>query len=430
MGARYLAPSRRKFGGGGEGRQLLFLFSILFLWSLLSLPLLVRAENLTGEEPREEETLGEAGEEALFGAEELPLPSPTIPPVFEPTPEPPLPPAEPAKPLWQRETLRKVVEVTEKAVTRAAPAAGAIAVGSAAVSVGAAAAANPGGATQLFFPFLALRRRRIPLGRVVENKTGAPLANAVVTILDERGKPRTTLRTNADGTFGVLLPRGTYNLHVLRKGYKLAEHPRAPLFPGERYWQGKPFRVREDEALVPLVVAMNPLDAKQRPAVSLRQRWRMFFDRLSAWQSRWALPIIFIGAALNTWALWRQPSLLAYIFEVAYVLMFLWELWISHKMRKLAGQVRDALKRKPLDLALVRLVDAKTRAIVMTKVTTRGGHFFLMPPRGEYELQVVRAGYLPHRRPTADIGKGWRRFIRALIELQPLSHPAPTAYAR
>lgn len=59
------------------------------------------------------------------------------------------------------------------------------------------------------------------------------------------------------------------------------------------------------------------------------------------------------------------------------------------------GVVYDSLSKEPLDLVLLRLVDAKTNKIISTKVTGADGkYFFLVESNHEYRLEIQKSQYL------------------------------------
>jgi hypothetical protein len=62
--------------------------------------------------------------------------------------------------------------------------------------------------------------------------------------------------------------------------------------------------------------------------------------------------------------------------------------------RRAYGTVYDSLSKKPIDLALVRLVDVSTNRIMRTRVTDKLGRFSFFVPPGRYRFLVDRRGYV------------------------------------
>jgi prepilin-type N-terminal cleavage/methylation domain-containing protein len=58
------------------------------------------------------------------------------------------------------------------------------------------------------------------------------------------------------------------------------------------------------------------------------------------------------------------------------------------------GVVYDAGTKLPVDLAIVRLVNAANGRIVGTQVTDGGGRFMFLPPKGKYRIEVTKPGFV------------------------------------
>ncbi len=69
-------------------------------------------------------------------------------------------------------------------------------------------------------------------------------------------------------------------------------------------------------------------------------------------------------------------------------------LLIARRRRKKWGTVYNALSKLPLDLAIVRLMDAKTGRILRTMVTDKEGRYFFIVQPGKYKLAAVKPGYV------------------------------------
>lgn len=321
-------------------------------------------------------------------------------------------------------TSAAVVVPVSKGAASVAPAAAAVAIASTAATAAAAATGTPGGLlaiTQSFLPFLGLvRRRRPPLGRVVEDKTGLPVADVSLSFRDARGTVLETTRSRSDGTFAVLLQKGTYALGVERDGYELAREARAAIFPGEELYRGGPITVTSEEKVAPLVVVMKSLAGRVSP--SPVWRWlRGLSDRLRIAQARYAVWLLIGGAVVNSLALLRQPSLLLIGFELLYGVFLTLELLLSWKVQRAVGRVRDVQTKDPVSGAAVRLVDVRTQQAVATRVSSPLGHVLLMPAPGLYDLQVAHAAYRPFVLEGVHVRKGAVGSVRLRADLEPKS---------
>jgi len=76
-----------------------------------------------------------------------------------------------------------------------------------------------------------------------------------------------------------------------------------------------------------------------------------------------------------------------------YFLQFLFtQPWIliTSKKRKGWGTVYNSITKRPIDLALVRLYDAKTKTLLKSRVTDRDGRYIFFVDEGAYYLQVQK----------------------------------------
>lgn len=78
-----------------------------------------------------------------------------------------------------------------------------------------------------------------------------------------------------------------------------------------------------------------------------------------------------------------------------FYLIFTQPLLLLRKRKEYAwGVVYDSQKKLPIDLAIVRLVDAVTGRVAQTRVTDHAGRLFFFAAKGTYRLEVVKPGYV------------------------------------
>lgn len=68
-------------------------------------------------------------------------------------------------------------------------------------------------------------------------------------------------------------------------------------------------------------------------------------------------------------------------------------LLLLRRRRRGYGTVFESLSKQPIDLALVRVIDAETNRVVASRVTDRDGRFYAMVPAGNYRFAVVKRGF-------------------------------------
>lgn len=83
----------------------------------------------------------------------------------------------------------------------------------------------------------------------------------------------------------------------------------------------------------------------------------------------------------------------ASVFRYIYFLFTQPLLLIGRRKRKQWGVVYNALSKQPIDLAIVRLVDAGTGRVLQTRITDGQGRYSFFVKSGVYRLQVVKKGY-------------------------------------
>lgn len=68
-------------------------------------------------------------------------------------------------------------------------------------------------------------------------------------------------------------------------------------------------------------------------------------------------------------------------------------LLVRRRRREKWGLVYNAVTKQPLDLAIIRLVDASTGAVKQTRITDAQGRFAFLASTGTYRFQVVKPGF-------------------------------------
>lgn len=103
-----------------------------------------------------------------------------------------------------------------------------------------------------------------------------------------------------------------------------------------------------------------------------------------------AAPVAVIAAAGATVAAASTFNFLNYLrFLLTQPLLLL-----RRRRREKWGLVYNSLTKRPIDLAIVRLLDAKTGALRQTRITDALGRFAFLAPAGSYRLQVVKPGLI------------------------------------
>ncbi len=241
---------------------------------------------------------------------------------------------------------------------------------------------------------LSLHRRKTRWGIVVDSDLGRPIAHAVVQVFDAKfHQLKDTQVTNADGQFGFLLPPGKYYVVVNQPGFVFPARKKPPtvLHSGERIYLGEEFEcdARDPNKIPRLIV---PMDREEKTPLANMLIWR-YVERFLAFVDGLGIVLLIVGATINTFFLLTVPGYLNILFEIIYLLLFSVKMYILVSHQQGLGDVVDAKTKLPIDLAIMRLYNAKTNRIVQTRVTNIHGKFFVLVPKGIYTASVSKQGY-------------------------------------
>jgi hypothetical protein len=222
-----------------------------------------------------------------------------------------------------------------------------------------------------------------------------PVAGATVELLSEaNGYARwdavpfnqaNPMMSRADGSFGFVIPAGTYKLRVTKSGF-VTEETSAFTQESGVVTRSVTLIALPDDTLVSQAgfvadVITQAVDNLRNDA-TLREQAEVV-----------ATPAVTVVAVANVVAAGAATATLAPF--LAYLLSLLSQpfVLIGRRRRTQWGVVYDAVTRLPVDLATVRLLDAVTGRVVRSMVTDRNGRYFFIVEAGTYALQVVRAGF-------------------------------------
>ncbi len=242
--------------------------------------------------------------------------------------------------------------------------------------------------------FFSVSRRKSRWGIVVDSDIGKPVAHAVVQVFDAKfNQLKETQVTGKDGQFGFLLPAGSYYVVASKTGFVFPARKKPPtvLHENEKLYLGQELEIDDkDPNKIPHLVV--PMDREEKIPLSQLVA-RRYLERVLALVDRVGFVFLFLGAGINTYFFITGPWWLNILFEVLYLILFILKLYIMLTHQKGLGDVVDSETGKPLDLAILRLYDAKTNRLIQTRVTNVYGRFFLLVPKGTYTASVAKPGY-------------------------------------
>jgi len=178
---------------------------------------------------------------------------------------------------------------------------------------------------------------------------------------------RNPVLTDAQGRYVFLVPNGRYRIRVEKSGF----------LPVERDVNVRLNVIAEQIALY--LVPVTPTDV----ALSILQTEEVQdVANITA-------PVVAVVALGNLVAAANLFSLFHYFWFLLTQPILL----LGKRKRKSWGIVYNALSKRPVDLAIVRLIHAQKNLILQTRITDAEGRYFFTVKPGTYRIEVARSGF-------------------------------------
>ncbi|HTK04833.1 MAG TPA: fibronectin type III domain-containing protein [Candidatus Eisenbacteria bacterium] len=228
-----------------------------------------------------------------------------------------------------------------------------------------------------------------PRGLVYESIDGknVAVADARVTLLVDNGggfgvwdsgntKQLNPVVTDETGKYSFIVQPGTYKLKAEKEGYITRETLAFPVTDENIITESLLLTNSQLQATAEQVrdAISNPIVEKQAEQVAAPTAVAAAVANVASAGAATATAIPYL---LYVWSFFAHPTLL-----------------IARRRRKKWGVVYNALSKLPLDLAIVRLLDAKTGRILRSAVTDKDGRYFFIVQAGEYKMSAVKAGFV------------------------------------
>lgn len=240
----------------------------------------------------------------------------------------------------------------------------------------------------------------VGFGRVREKVIfGRGLAVVGATILIDRAVDRRAMRwdpsgtnqknpaiTAADGSFGFVVPNGRYVVRVSKGGYR-------PVSKEINVSKNVISEIIElTQAPKPILSVIDPEAPllKNIAAVAEQVQIRVQSPENQAVTKAVVAPTVATVAVVNAASAVSAFNLFSYLrfFLTQPLLLF------SRKKRRKWGVVFNSLSKRPIDLAIVRLVHAQTNLVIQTRITDALGRYTFIVPSGAYRLQVMKPQFI------------------------------------
>jgi hypothetical protein len=257
--------------------------------------------------------------------------------------------------------------------------------------------------------------KSVPRGTIADGVTGISVSGATVELLDIAAgghlwpaadfDQRNPQGTGADGAYGFVVPNGQYQLHIVKSGYHdrrtlafaVNNHlinQRLTLIP-----KTPPLVIRPEAPLAENVVTVGIFLGKKAGEYTALAAARVS-DGIATVEAVADNPVVesvteryvapaAIGIAVTT----VVPSLWSILLPLFRFLFLQPLLVLGKKKREAWGQVYNAFTKLPVDLAMVRLVDAESGRVVQTRVTDATGRYLFVAEPGTYRIEVGKKDF-------------------------------------
>jgi hypothetical protein len=208
--------------------------------------------------------------------------------------------------------------------------------------------------------------------------------------------------TSGNGSYYFFVPAGFYKIQAVKEGYRTAETP---------VFQVNDVAVnRIIELLVPpkkLLDVIKPEDTiienvqniaenigeqtTYQTKVAIEEAQRVIDNpEVEKANEQIALPAVATVAVVNASAAISLLNLLNYLrFLITQPFLLL-----NRRKQKGWGKVYHAFSKLPVDLAIIRLLDAKTKKVIQTRVTDKEGRYAFIVSEGKYLISVAKPGFV------------------------------------
>ncbi|GEM_PF-1356109 len=238
----------------------------------------------------------------------------------------------------------------------------------------------------------------VDFGYVYENVGGhlARVSGATVMLLQSQFGKWVEVKsstTDTSGTFGWYVENGIYRVRASKEGYQ--ESLGAAFATNNHLATGTVLMEKLPEPVAQIVASnRTPLQKAAAIVGSLyKQAANVLQDiraddqvQIAADVAAPILVTLTVTSSVILWNVFNLAPLLQYVMSSPLLL-------VGRKKRKGWGVVYNAATKLPVDLAIVRLVNAENR-LVATRVTDAQGRYFFLAQPGSYRLSVVKPSFV------------------------------------
>ncbi|MFA6908550.1 MAG: carboxypeptidase regulatory-like domain-containing protein [Patescibacteria group bacterium] len=240
----------------------------------------------------------------------------------------------------------------------------------------------------VFFSPILLRKGKHAWGRVIDGLTRKPIRGVSVRIFaSEFHKLKEVQTTDIFGRFGFLVEPGMYSISAEKQGY----HFPSTLLRDEDVYAGGDITVTEtNKSKINVTIVLDPdtqfVSHRKLIVRRMLDRMLLVFDRVN-----W--PLLVVSISVSLWSAVVVPGTLNTLILTLNALLVVLKTIRSRKALRSYGTITDEVTHAPLGLAVVRIFNAQTSAVVATRITNTQGRFSALVPPGAYYLIVTKPPY-------------------------------------
>ncbi len=254
-------------------------------------------------------------------------------------------------------------------------------------------------------------------GVIRDSQTKAGIAEAVVTLVDVRSGVSwnalkfhqiNPVQTGRSGVYSFVVPRGQYVLRVEKDGYRKKE---ISSFEVSDYFVRKEiFLIKEAPTFKDAFQANASLGTNIKNVALVVGEKTKEYAQVAEQAVKTSIEVInkvaddpkveqvtkqVVAPTVTTVAVATVvPSLWSLLLPLLRFVFLQPVLLLGKKKRKEWGMVYNSLNKLPIDLAVVRLIDKKTKRVKQSRVTDLQGRFLFMSEPGEYTIEVTKPGFV------------------------------------
>lgn len=235
--------------------------------------------------------------------------------------------------------------------------------------------------------YAAFRRRRSGFGMVFNSVTEKPEALVTVSLKDLHGLTVRTTVSDREGRYRLLAPKGEYTVEVSKHGYTfpsrfVTKERNDTLFENIL---PAPHIIIKDFGAITKNIPIDPPAGTRRPS---------FFSARFHLSKKLMGIMSLSGPLIGAFVVWAErDSYIAWSLYICYLLVMGGRLFSYKPPEPPFGTVRDAMTKKPLEKAVVRVFDNRFNKLMETQVTSAKGRYAFIVNRGSYKIYVKRDGY-------------------------------------